>query len=64
MLIDLDDPLLGVTAAEVAAEWERGAGGKMTIRDNLMKRNLKIAIEHASDLATLRKALVRMMEFV
>jgi hypothetical protein len=63
-MIDLDDPTLGITIEEINAEWEQGRGGKMEIKRRFMIRNLKIAIEHADDFATLRKAMVRLMEII
>lgn len=64
MFIDLDDPALGVTREEVEAWWHEGKGGKMEIIRHLKIRNLGLAIEHAEDFATLKKALVRLMEFI
>lgn len=65
MTIDLDSPSLGVTAEEVNRAWETGAnGGRTEIFRRFKLRNLTLAIEQAPDLATLRKAMVRQMEFI
>ncbi len=64
MTIDLDAPSLGVTREEVEAEWKHGRGSRMEIFRRLKLRNLTLAIEQAQDFATLRKAMLRQMEFI
>lgn len=64
VMIDLDDPSLGITLEEINVEWNAGRGGKMEIARRFKIRNLKLAIEHAEDFNTLRKAMVRLMEFI